>query len=173
MPTNVLGTDADRGGGGMSTADLNSVLWRERELLDLLLFFLETEHLMLAAGRTRWLAHTSAEIEQTTASLREIEILRAMEADQVAAELGLDMNPALSALARAADEPWSTILDDQREALLELTAQINDKASVNRVLLAEGQRSTREALLALSPSDADDASAIVTGLRSRIGNRST
>lgn len=156
----------------MSPADLNSVLWRERELLDLLLFFLETEQLMLTAGRTRWLAHTSAEIEQTTAALREIELLRAIEADQVAAELGLDMDPALSALAQAADEPWRTILDDQRAALLELTAQISDKASVNRALLADGQRSTREALLALSTPDAGQPSAVVAAPHPRLVNRS-
>jgi hypothetical protein len=157
----------------MSTADLNSVLWRERELLDLLLFFLETEQLMLTAGRTRWLAHTSAQIEQTTTALREIEILRAMEADQVAAELGLDMDPALSALAQAADEPWRTILDDQRAALLELTAQISDKASVTRALLADGQRSTREALLALSPADTVNPRAAVAASHPRLVNRSS
>lgn len=134
----------------MTAADLNSVLWRERELLESLLFFLETEQLILASGRTRWLAHASAEIERTTAALRSTELLRAVQADEVATDLGLAADPSLNALADAAAEPWSTIFDDQREAFLSLTTQITQTASANRAMLAEGQRATREALLALS-----------------------
>lgn len=159
----------------MSAADLNSVLWRERELLDRLLFFLETEQLMLADGRTHWLAHTSSEIERTTASLREIEVLRAMEADQVAAELGVGTDASLSALAGAADEPWRTILDDQREALLSVTAQITERASANHALLAAGQRGTRQALLSLCQADPGAACAVAgtaAGSPTRLRNES-
>lgn len=134
----------------MTAADLNSVLWRERELLESLLFFLETEQLILASGRTRWLPHASAEIERTTAALRSTEILRSAHADEVAAELGLATDPSLNALAAAAAEPWGTIFEDQREALLSITTQIAETASANRAMLAAGQRATREALLALS-----------------------
>jgi hypothetical protein len=133
----------------MAAADLNSVLWRERDLLDSLLYFLETEQLLLAAGRTRWLAQASAQVERTTAVLRETEIMRAVEADQVAAELGIGTDPSLSALADAAQEPWCTIFNDQREALLSLTEQVTHMASANRSMLADAQRATRAALLAL------------------------
>ena len=34
---------------------LSQILWRERELLDTLLFKLEEEQMVLASGRTRWL----------------------------------------------------------------------------------------------------------------------
>jgi hypothetical protein len=141
----------------MAAADLNSVLWRERELLDSLLFFLETEQLMLAAGRTRWLAQTSVEIGRTTAVLRETELLRAVEADQVAAELGIGADPSLSALAEVAEEPWCTIFNDQREALLSLTEQITEMASANRSMLADAQRATRTALLSLEQAAAGGA----------------
>jgi hypothetical protein len=134
----------------MTAADLNSVLWRERELLESLLFFLETEQLILASGRTRWLPRASAEIERTTAALRTTELLRAAQADEVAAELGLAADPSLDALAQAAVEPWGTIFEDQREAFLSITTQIAETASANRALLAAGQHATREALLALS-----------------------
>ena len=40
----------------MALAELSNVLWRERELLEMLLFKLESEQLVLAAGRTHWLA---------------------------------------------------------------------------------------------------------------------
>jgi len=159
----------------MAAADLNSVLWRERELLESLLFFLETEQLMLASGRTRWLAHASAEIERTTAALRDTEILRAAEADQVAEDLGISCDPSLSALAAAADEPWRTIFNDQREAFLTITTQITQMASANRAMLAVGQRATREALLSLSetaPTYAPDGSAAAAISRPRLVDRS-
>jgi hypothetical protein len=134
----------------MTAADLNSVLWRERELLESLLFHLETEQLILASGRTRWLPRASAQIERTTEALRDTELLRAAQADEMAAELGLAADPSLNALAEAAVEPWGTIFEDQREAFLSITTQIAETASANRVLLAAGQQATREALLALS-----------------------
>lgn len=136
----------------MGVADLNAVLWRERELLESLVFYLETEQLMLASGRNRWLGHAAAQIEHTTATLRDTEILRAAEADQLAHERGLLPDPSLSALADACEEPWQTILRDQREALLSITAEITQMASANREMLAIGQRATREALLSLSES---------------------
>lgn len=131
----------------MAAADLNFVLWRERELLDSLLFFLEIEQLMLAEGRTRWLGRTSTEIDRTTAALRETEILRAVEADRVAEGLLLGADPSLAALAEAATEPWRTIFHDQRAVLLHLTTEITAKASANRAMLAATERSARERLL--------------------------
>ena len=38
---------------GVSLTDLASVLWRSRELLEMLLFKLEEEQLLLAANRSR------------------------------------------------------------------------------------------------------------------------
>ena len=46
----------------MSVNDLSAVLWRERELLELLTFKLEEEQLLLAAGRSRWISHASREV---------------------------------------------------------------------------------------------------------------
>jgi hypothetical protein len=97
------------------------------------------------------------EIGRTTAVLRETELLRAVEADQVAAELGIGADPSLSALAEVAEEPWCTIFNDQREALLSLTEQITEMASANRSMLADAQRATRTALLSLEQAAAGGA----------------
>ena len=40
----------------MALSDVSNILWRERQLLELLVFKLEEEQLVLAAGRNRWLA---------------------------------------------------------------------------------------------------------------------
>ena len=51
----------------MSMEDLSSVLWRERDLLELLLFKLEVEQLVLTSGRTHWLAVAAREVETVLA----------------------------------------------------------------------------------------------------------
>ena len=50
----------------MSLTDLASVLWRSRELLEMLLFKLEEEQLLLASNRSRWLSHATREVDQPT-----------------------------------------------------------------------------------------------------------
>jgi hypothetical protein len=106
----------------MSLADLASTLWREREALGLLLFKLEQEQLLLAAGRTRWLEHATREVEFVLDRIRKTEVLRAIEADAAALELGLPPNPSLLQLADAAPPPWNDLLHDHRKAFLALTA---------------------------------------------------
>ncbi|GAA1794631.1 flagellar protein FlgN [Planosporangium flavigriseum] len=136
----------------MGLADLSSILWREREMLELLLFKLEEEQLVLAAGRTRWLAHATREVEMVLDQIRQTEVLRAAEVEAVAAELGLGSNPSLSQLADAVGSPWSDLLRDHRKTFLALTAEISALAEANRDLLSTGQRAVREAMLAVTGS---------------------
>ena len=58
----------------MGLADLSSILWREREMLELLLFKLEEEQLVLAGNRTRWLAHATREVEMVLDQIRRTEV---------------------------------------------------------------------------------------------------
>src|SRR5919199_1753555 len=55
----------------MSLPDLAAVLWRQRDLLERLVYRLECEHLLLAAGRTRFLALATAEVEGVLLEHRE------------------------------------------------------------------------------------------------------
>ena len=138
----------------MSMEDLSSVLWRERELLETLLFKLEVEQLVLATGRTRWLPSAAREIEEVLDAIREVELLRAVEADAVAAELGLDPNPALSQIAEASEEPWRTIWLDHRESFTSVAAEITAMAENNRELLTSGYQAAKATLLSLSDTPA-------------------
>lgn len=126
---------------------LSLILWRERELLDTLLFKLEEEQLVLASGRTRWLARAAREVETILGSIRETEALRAVAADEVAERIGLSPNPSLQALIDATQDPWRTILSDHREAFATTTAEIERLAESNRDLITNGFRSARETLL--------------------------
>jgi len=131
----------------MNLAELSSILWRERDLLDLLLFKLEEEQLVLSAGRTRWLAHATREVEMVLDQLRLTEVLRAAEVAVVGSELGIGSDATLGELADAVDPPWAELLRQHRSAFLALTAEINVLADANRELLTAGHRAVRETLL--------------------------
>ncbi|NHC46237.1 flagellar export chaperone FlgN [Motilibacter aurantiacus] len=133
----------------MSLAGVSSTLWRERELLELLLFKLEEEQLVLASGRTRWLSRATKEVEMVLEEVRRAELLRAVQVDAAGVELGLGSGPSLRELAEAADEPWKTLLLEHRQAFLTATAEIQAMAEANRDLLTSGFRAAREALLSL------------------------
>jgi FlgN protein len=134
----------------VSLTDLSSVLWRSRELLELLLFKLEEEQLLLAAGRSRWLAHATREVEVVLEQIRQTEVARAAYAQAVAGELGLPLEASLGELADAAPDPWSELLHQHRKAFLTLTAEISSMANLNRDLLTAGQRAARETMLAFA-----------------------
>lgn len=129
--------------------ELSLILWRERELLETLLFKLETEQLVLASGRTRWIARASDEVEEAVQRIRETEVLRADAAARAAGSVGLGVDSSLSALIDAAAEPWQTILADHRTAFLNLTADVASLAERNRELITAGYRAAREAMLGL------------------------
>jgi hypothetical protein len=130
----------------MGLQEVSTTLWHERNLLELLLFKLEEEQLLLAAGRTRWLARATREVEVVLERIREAEIMRAMEVDDVAPALLLPPGPSLRQLSEHAPPPWDTMFADHRQAFLELTEEITQLASTNRELLARGQRATQDFL---------------------------
>lgn len=134
----------------MSMEDLSSVLWRERELLETLLYKLEVEQLVLAGGRSHWLATAAREVERVLDRIREIEVLRALELDAVAEQLGLDPNPSLHEIAAASDEPWRSIWLDHREAFTTVATEISAMSESNRELLTAGYHAAQATLLSLS-----------------------
>lgn len=145
---------------------LSLILWRERELLDTLLYRLEVEQLVLAGGRTHNLARAARDVESTLEDLRCTEVLRAVAADEAASLIGLGPNPALRALAEASPEPWRTMLLEHRKAFSSLSLQITEMADANRDLITSGFRSARETLLAIGDGDAQGYSpdgTVVTG----------
>jgi len=136
----------------MALSELSDVLWTERHLLELLLFKLEEEQLLLTSGRTRWLAHATREVESVLDQIRDAELGRAVESDLAAAELGLPDGSGLAALAEAAPAPWDDLLRAHRDAFVTLTTEIAQLADGNRELLAMSHRATQETLLSLQDS---------------------
>ena len=84
----------------MSLSEVSNILWRERQLLELLVFKLEEEQLVLAAGRTRWLSHATREVESVLEEIKRVELERAMLVADAGRELGLSGMPTLKELAQ-------------------------------------------------------------------------
>ena len=84
----------------MGLAGVSSTLWHERELLELLLFKLEEEQLVLAARPHPLAAARHPEVEMVLERDPRAELLRAVEVDAAAAELGCRPGPSLRAARR-------------------------------------------------------------------------
>lgn len=139
----------------MSLNNVSTILWRERQLLELLLFKLEEEQLLLAAGRARWLAQAANEVETVLEEIKNAELARSIEVDAVASELRLGPDVSLGDLIEAAPAPWSGIFADHRDAFLTMTQEILSVAGSNRELLNRGQRAVRDALSFIEGPDDD------------------
>jgi hypothetical protein len=155
------GVDPDRGGGLMGAQELSTRLWQERELLDLLVFKLEEEQLLLTSGKTRWLGFATREVEQVLERLRAAGIDRTVEVAAVAVEWGLPDDATLRQLIAAAPtSAWADALTGHLQALTDLTAQITALRDSNLQYLRAASRSTQETLARL---DAESGTYDATG----------
>ena len=68
----------------MDYQHLSTLLWREQELLDLLLFKAEEKQYLILTGKTRWLARIAHEIEVVLDQLRTLEVERAAATEAIA-----------------------------------------------------------------------------------------
>lgn len=134
----------------MGLENLSSILWRERETLELLLFKLEEEYLVLTGNRTRWLSHATREVELVLEQIKRTEVVRAAEVDAIGLDLGIGSNASLAQLIEAAPPPWNELLGQHRKAFLTLSAEIQALAEANRERLVSGQRAVRETLLSVT-----------------------
>jgi flagellar biosynthesis/type III secretory pathway chaperone len=133
----------------MALSRLADVLWQERNLLELLLFKLEEEQLILTTGRTRWLSHATREVEAVLDQIRDAELGRSAEAEAVALMLGVEPGSSLLTLSQHAPSPWDELLRAHRDAFVTLTSEISQLADGNRELLAMSHRATQETLHSL------------------------
>lgn len=130
----------------MSLSEVSAALLREQSLLEMLLFKLEEEHLLLSAGRTRWLAAATREVEAVLEEIRRCGLLRAALVEGAAPGLGLGQNPSLRELAEVAPVPWDELLVHHRASFLEITDEISAQANANKQLVHRGAAATQDLL---------------------------
>ena len=136
-------------GQGRAVHDLSALLWQERELLDLLTFKLEEEHLLLTAGKTQWISHATREGEHVLERLQGGGLGRAVAAAAVARDWELSEEATLRDLAAGApDTVWAEILSAHLAAMTDQTARIRQLRDANAQFLRAAARSTQETLAA-------------------------
>jgi hypothetical protein len=139
----------------MALSDVSNILWRERQLLELLVFKLEEEQLVLAAGRSRWLVYATREVENVLGEIKRIELERAVAVADAGRELGLSGSPTLRELSGLTPSPWDGIFAEHRRALMALAQEIDSITKSNRDLLQRGHQAAREAIAAMGEIDID------------------
>lgn len=131
----------------MGANELSALLWRERELLEFLVFKLEEEQLLLTSGKSRWLQHATREVEQVVERLRTAGLGRSVEVAALARQWGTDENATLRELVTHAPAgPWSDIFSAHLQALTDLTRQIKELRDTNAHFLRAAARSAQETL---------------------------
>lgn len=120
----------------MAFRKLSDVLWRERQLLDLLSYKLEAESLV-AGSEPRWLVQATREVSQTVERMRIVEMERATLSADIAVCCGLHPLASLREISEVAPEPWSIILKRHHEALAAVTASITEAAGRSQSRLAQ------------------------------------
>jgi flagellar biosynthesis/type III secretory pathway chaperone len=136
----------------MDHQHLSTLLWREQELLDLLLFKAEEKQYLILTGKSRWLARIAHEIEVVLDQLRTLELERAAATEQIAGRLGLDANPSLRQLADAAPSPWDDLYAKHHEALLVLVSELRGLSDANKELIESGLAVISDALSHSNPA---------------------
>jgi hypothetical protein len=141
--------------------EVSNILWRERNLLELLAFKLDAERLLARAGRTRWLARADHEVEVVIGVLKAVELERSIGVQALADALGIESDPTLEALADHAPVEWAGILTDHRRALLQLARDVDRSARRSRrqplppVVIADAERDDERGAVAVSRAVAD------------------
>lgn len=125
-------------------SQLSQTLWRQRARVEMLLYRLEVQQMVLASGRSRWIDQSARDVEDAIDDLRTEEILRAAHVAAVAPSLGVDADASLSTLADAAGEPWGQILRDHQATFLSLIGTIESVSRDNKDLLSRGLHDTRD-----------------------------
>jgi hypothetical protein len=134
----------------MTHKTLSDILWHERDALEELLYRLDVQRLLLAAGRSDYVARAAREAEEAAQSIQTVELARAAESDSVASSLDLDPQASLDAIAQASPAPWDSILNEHRTALIDLVTRIKMTNGQTRTELASSSRALQELIATLT-----------------------
>jgi hypothetical protein len=115
---------------------VGTILEREGEALEVLLFKLIETRLLIEAGEARFLPRATREVERARTRARELDLLRAATVAQTAC------GATLRDLAAAGTGPWPAILRDHHDVLSRLVSEIEVVAHQN----AQAARSGLELL---------------------------
>lgn len=110
--------------------ELTAQLWRQRELLEMLLFKYEEQELLRTAGMTRWYAAANRELEVVIDRLAATNLSTAVAISGLASAWGLPADVLLRDLAEHAPSVmWREIFAEHLDALVTLVSEIRELRS--------------------------------------------
>jgi hypothetical protein len=134
--------------------ELIRVLTEERNLLEVLVYRLETLRHFLTLDRPRSVEWASLEVDQASDLLRAAESRRNAAATRAGRDLGLvHPYPSLRELS-SIDGPYRTTLEALRQEFLALTAQVEDLFDAVRRTVAIGFNHVNQAIGAMTGAPA-------------------
>lgn len=134
---------------------LIGTLARERDSLEALLFRLTSARHLLQTGSTRFLARVAHDIERTAELVREAELRRVSITDGVLTAMGQAGGRTMRELVDRAPDPYRTVLDDHRQAMGRLAAEVGAVAETAHELARQGRTRLEAELKEMAP-DHDD-----------------
>ncbi|WP_066516878.1 flagellar export chaperone FlgN [Curtobacterium ammoniigenes] len=134
----------------MGANELSNELWRQRELLELLLYKYEVEQLLLASGKARWLPHVTREAEAIAVRLKAATLSVGVATSALAEEWGLSGDLRLRDVIAGAPGAWQGIFASHLDALLSLTTEIRSIRGGNDRLIRSALRATQDAFDAVA-----------------------
>jgi hypothetical protein len=135
--------------------DLSHQLWTMRELLEQLVFKLEVQGLLLAAGRARWMPYVTAEIEAIIEAIGEVEVARSSASSRLARQHSQSSTSSLAELIDHVDDTWASLLAQHRLHLLSLQSEIEEISHSNHDIAHRGLTQSREIIASLGEQSVD------------------
>lgn len=111
---------------------VGTILEREGDALEILLFKLIETRLLIEAGEARFLPRATREVERARTRARELDLVRAATIAQTGG------GATLRVLAAQATGPWPAILRDHHDVLSRLVAEIEVVAHQNAQAARQG-----------------------------------
>ena len=142
----------------MAAHALSMQLKRERDMLELLLFRLDVQQMLVAAGRTRGIHHAVAELERAISALPTATLSRDTLVTVVADEWGVPDAVTLKQLIAAAPSAvWHEIFTDYLVTMLALVVEIRQMEKLNQQHLLAAVRLAEDTMADRgSSTEADD-----------------
>lgn len=141
-------------GNALGANELSNELWRQRELLELLLYKFEVEQMLLAGGKSRWLPLATREAEAVIDRLKTATLSMTVASSALATEWGLPAETRLRDLGTAADGAWRDIFGAHVDALGSLIREIRSIRVSNDRLLRSALRATQDTFEAAAEAPA-------------------
>ena len=142
--------------------NLTRALWQQRRLLERVRYHMKVQELILAGTDDWMLTFAVNDVEEVLRASAEVEAARVELTQDLGLALGLGANPSLQTLCDVVPDPYGPMLDEHRQAFMELASEITSISISGRAQLQRGLDLTKS-LAAVVFGDRGDGGYDATG----------